>query len=200
MNYRELGKTGLRVSEIGMGCEGFGEDGCRNTGRFFDIAEENGVNYFDLYTSNPEVRASVGRALQGRREKFIIQSHVCSVWKNGQYKRTRNLAEVKAGFEEMLSQLQTDYIDIGMIHYVDAMDDWKRVVDGGVLQYVTELKKEGRIRHIGMSSHNPQVALEAVKSGLIEVLMFSVNPCYDRSPQARMWRSCGRRKIMRRRW
>lgn len=140
------------------------------------------MNYFDLYTSNPEVRASVGRALQGRREKFIIQSHVCSVWKNGQYKRTRNLAEVKAGFEEMLSQLQTDYIDIGMIHYVDAMDDWKRVVDGGVLQYVTELKKEGRIRHIGMSSHNPQVALEAVKSGLIEVLMFSVNPCYDLQP------------------
>lgn len=60
MNYRELGKTGLRVSEIGMGCEGFGEDNCQNTRRFFDIAEECGINYFDLYTSNPEVRASVG--------------------------------------------------------------------------------------------------------------------------------------------
>lgn len=182
MNYRELGKTGLRVSEIGMGCEGFGEDDCRNTGRFFDIAEANGINYFDLYTSNPEIRASVGRALQGRREKFIIQSHVCSVWKNGQYKRTRNLAEVKAGFAEMLSLLQTDYIDIGMIHYVDAMDDWNRIVNDGVLQYAAELKQAGRIRHIGMSSHNPQVALAAVKSGFIEVLMFSVNPCYDLQP------------------
>lgn len=182
MNYRELGKTGLRVSEIGMGCEGFGEDNCQNTRRFFDIAEENGINYFDLYTSNPEVRASVGEALQGRREKFIIQSHVCSVWKNGQYKRTRNLAEVKEGFAEMLSLLRTDHIDVGMIHYVDAMDDWEQIVNGGVLQYVMELKKAGSIRHIGMSSHNPEVALAAVKSGYIEVLMFSVNPCYDLQP------------------
>lgn len=182
MNYRELGKTGLRVSEIGMGCEGFGEDNCQNTRRFFDIAEECGINYFDLYTSNPEVRASVGEALRGRREKFIIQSHVCSVWKNGQYKRTRNLAEVKEGFAEMLSLLQTDHIDIGMIHYVDAMDDWEQIMNGGVLQYVMELKKAGSIRHIGMSSHNPEVALEAVKSGYIEVLMFSVNPCYDLQP------------------
>lgn len=182
MNYRELGKTGLRVSEIGMGCEGFGEDNCQNTRRFFDIAEECGINYFDLYTSNPEVRASVGEALRGRREKFIIQSHVCSVWKNGQYKRTRNLAEVKEGFAEMLSLLQTDHIDIGMIHYVDAMDDWEQIMNGGVLQYVMELKKAGSIRHIGMSSHNPEVALAAVKSGYIEVLMFSVNPCYDLQP------------------
>ncbi|MFR8169596.1 MAG: aldo/keto reductase [Marvinbryantia sp.] len=182
MNYRELGKTGLRVSEIGMGCEGFGEDNCQNTRRFFDIAEECGINYFDLYTSNPEVRASVGEALQGRREKFIIQSHVCSVWKNGQYKRTRNLAEVKEGFAEMLLLLQTDHIDIGMIHYVDAMDDWEQIMNGGVLQYVMELKKAGSIRHIGMSSHNPEVALAAVKSGYIEVLMFSVNPCYDLQP------------------
>lgn len=182
MNYRELGKTGLRVSEIGMGCEGFGEDNCQNTRRFFDIAEECGINYFDLYTSNPEVRASVGEALRGRREKFIIQSHVCSVWKNGQYKRTRNLAEVKEGFAEMLSLLQTDHIDIGMIHYVDATDDWEQIMNGGVLQYVMELKKAGSIRHIGMSSHNPEVALAAVKSGYIEVLMFSVNPCYDLQP------------------
>lgn len=177
-----MGKTGLRVSEIGMGCEGFGEDNCQNTRRFFDIAEECGINYFDLYTSNPEVRASVGEALQGRREKFIIQSHVCSVWKNGQYKRTRNLAEVKEGFAEMLLLLQTDHIDIGMIHYVDAMDDWEQIMNGGVLQYVMELKKAGSIRHIGMSSHNPEVALAAVKSGYIEVLMFSVNPCYDLQP------------------
>ena len=182
MNYRELGKTGLRVSEIGMGCEGFGEDNCQNTRRFFDIAEECGINYFDLYTSNPEVRASVGEALQGRREKFIIQSHVCSIWKNGQYKRTRNLAEVKEGFAEMLSLLQTDHIDIGMIEYVDAMDDWEQIMNGGVLQYVMELKKAGSIRHIGMSSHNPEVALAAAKSGYIEVLMFSVNPCYDLQP------------------
>lgn len=182
MNYRDLGSTGLQVSEIGMGCEGFGENNCRNTKLFFDTAEENGINYFDLYTSNPDIRASVGEALKGRREKFIIQSHICSIWQNGQYKRSRNIVKVRQGFEEMMRLLQTDYIDVGMIHYVDSLADWESIVNGPVMQYVLELKKAGTIHHIGLSSHNPQVALEAVKSGYIEVLMFSINPCYDLQP------------------
>lgn len=182
MEYRELGSTGLKVSEIGMGCEGFAEDECRNTMRLFDEAEKLGINYFDLYASNPEVRASVGEALKGRREKFIIQSHVCSIWKDGQYKRSRKIDEVKAGWEEMMSLLQTDHIDVGMIHYVDSMKDWQEIAEGPVLDFVKELKEKGAIRHIGLSSHNPEVALEAVKSGVIEVLMFSVNPCYDLQP------------------
>lgn len=182
MIYRELGKTGLKVSEIGMGCEGFGEDNCAMTKKLFDAAEASGVNYFDLYTSNPSIREAVGNALRGRREKFIAQSHLCSVWQDGQYKRTRKLSEVVAGFEESLRQLQTDYIDVGMIHYCDALDDWQQIEAGGILDYAQKLKASGTIRHIGLSSHNPQVALAAVESGAIEVLMFSVNPCYDLLP------------------
>lgn len=182
MRYRELGATGLRVSEIGLGCEGFSEDNCREAKRLLDAAQAAGINYFDLYASDPAVRKAVGDALIGRREKFYIQSHICSVWKNGQYKRTRDLAEVKAGLEEMLRLLQTDYLDVGMIHYVDSMADWQQIVTGGVLDYVKQLKASGTIRHIGMSSHNPEVALAAVQSGSIEALMFSVNPCYDLQP------------------
>ena len=182
MIYRELGKTGLKVSEIGMGCEGFAEENFTMAQKLFDVAEVEGVNYFDLYTPNPEVRKAVGFALRGRREKFIAQSHICSVWQNGQYKRTRKLSEVAAGFEESLKLLQTDYIDVGMIHYCDAVDDWQEIISGGVLDYARELKAAGKIRHIGLSSHNPQVALKAVESGAVEVLMFSVNPCYDLMP------------------
>ena len=182
MKYRELGNTGLLVSEIGLGCESFAEDGYRNTKKLLDEAQSQGINYFDLYASDPKLRASVGDALKGRRENFIIQSHVCSVWKDGQYKRTRKIEEVKAGMEEMLSLLQTDYIDVGMIHYVDTMKDWQEIVEGPVLDYVKELKENGTIRHIGLSSHNPEVALAAVRSGVVEVLMFSVNPCYDLQP------------------
>ena len=182
MRYRELGNTGLLVSEIGMGCEGFSENNCAMTKELFDLAEREGINYFDLYASDPKLRSAVGNALEGRREKIMIQSHICSVWKNGQYLRTRNLAEVKEGFSEMLSLLKTDYIDVGMIHYCDAEKDWQEILDNGILDYARELKAKGLIRHIGLSSHNPIVARKAVESGNIEVLMFSLNPVYDLQP------------------
>ena len=106
MIYRELGSTGLRVSEISLGCEGMVEDNYSMCEKLFDLAEESGVNYFDLYSPDPQLRSSIGHALKGRREKFIIQSHLCSVWKEGQYLRTRNLDETKAAFEESLRLLE----------------------------------------------------------------------------------------------
>lgn len=182
MNYRELGRTGLQVSEIGMGCEGFVDHEGALTEALLDAALETGVNYIDLYIPNPALRSRLGKALRGRREKFIIQAHLCTVWQDGQYKRTRNIEDVKASFEDLFSSLGTDYIDVGMIHYVDSMEDWREVAEGPVMEYARALKESGKIRHIGLSSHNPAAALAAVQSGLIEVLMFSVNPCYDLQP------------------
>lgn len=182
MNYRGLGRTGLQVSEIGMGCEGFVDHEGELTEALVDTAIQAGVNYIDLYIPHPELRSRLGKALEGRREKFILQAHLCTVWQDGQYKRTRKIDDVKASFADLLTRLGTDYIDVGMIHYVDSMEDWNEVANGPVMEYAKELKENGIIRHIGLSSHNPAAALAAVESGLIEVLMFSVNPCYDLQP------------------
>lgn len=182
MQYRTLGRTGIQVGEIGMGCEGFIDKTPEQIREIVDLMESAGVNCIDLYTPNPQVRSDLGAALEGRREKFVLQGHLCSVWKNGQYLRTRDLAETKAGMAEQLRLLKTDYLDIGMIHYVDAMSDWETVVKTGILDYALELKAAGTIKSVGMSSHNPEVALAAVNTGKIDVLMFSVNPCYDLQP------------------
>lgn len=182
MNYRELGHTGIMVSEIGAGCEGLVNKDYGFVKEFVDIMEENGVNCIDLYAPNPDLRTNLGSALSGRRDKFVLQAHLCTVWKNGQYKRTREISEVKEGFQDQLARLQTDHVEIGMIHYVDSLSDWENVKNGEVMKYALALKKEGIIKSIGLSSHNPEAALEAVNSGLIDVLMFSVNPCYDLQP------------------
>ena len=182
MNYRTLGRTGLKVSEIAMGCEGLVDKNPGQVKEFVDRMEALGINCIDLYTPNPEVRVNLGRALRGRREKFILQSHLCSIWENGQYLRTRDIAKVKAGFEEMLRLLDTDSIEIGMIHYSDALSDWQEIKDGPIMAYAQELKRAGKIGCIGLSSHNPEVGQAAADSGLIDVLMFSVNPCYDLQP------------------
>ncbi|MDL2217799.1 aldo/keto reductase [Christensenellaceae bacterium OttesenSCG-928-M15] len=182
MICRELGRTGIKVSEIGMGCEGFVDKPYEQVKAYIDLMEKEGVNCIDLYTPNPEMRSMLGRALEGRRDKFVLQAHLCTIWQEGQYKRTRNIGEVREGFEDQLARLLTDHVDIGMIHYVDSLADWEEVKNGSVMQYAQELKKFGVVRSVGLSSHNPEAALAAVHSGLIDVLMFSVNPCYDLQP------------------
>ena len=182
MIYRNLGKTGIKVSEIGLGCEGFNGKSEEFTEQMFEMAFRHGVNCMDLYSPNPDMQRHVGKAIGKRRSEFIIQAHLCTEWKDGQYQATRDLEAVKEAFQVQLENLNTDYLDIGMIHYVDSLKTWEQIRNDGILDYARELKAQGKIHHIGLSSHNPDVALEAVRGGDIEVLMFSINPCYDLLP------------------
>ena len=70
--------------------------------------------------------------------------------------------KAKAGFEDQLSRIGTDYIDVGMIHYVDSESDFDEVFNGAIMEYCKELKADGKILSIGLSSHNPAVARKAV--------------------------------------
>ena len=182
MRYRELGKTGLRVSEIGLGAEWLERHSEEEGQAVIDRCEGCGINILDCWMSNPQVRSSIGKALKGRREKWIIQGHFGSTWQEGQYVRSRDLAKVEEAFRDLLTRLQTDYIDLGMIHFVDSEAEFRQVMEGEFLAYVKEQKKRGVIRHIGMSTHNPQVAKLAALSGEIEMLLFSVNPAFDLLP------------------
>lgn len=182
MIYRTLGRTGLSVSAIALGCEGFMNKTAEKVREEFDFAEKNGINFLDIYASNPELRSNFGYALRGRRDKFILQGHICSTWEDGQYLRTRDIAKTRLAFEDQLNRLGTDHLDIGMIHYVDDEKDFDCVFNGPIIRQALQWKEEGRIHFIGMSSHNPKVAQMAVKTGWVDVLMFAINPCYDMQP------------------
>ena len=179
MEYRTLGRTGIRVSEIGLGGEWFNGLTAAESRAIVDAALEKGINYIDIFMPQAPTRSNLGAALEGRREQFVIQGHLCTVFEDGQYTRTRDIEKTKRSFEDLLARLRTDYIDVGMIHYVDSEEDFRTVFEGPVLAYARELKQKGAIRHIGMSSHNPHIALKAAESGIVDVLMFSINPAYD---------------------
>ena len=184
MKYRALGKTGLLVSEIGLGCEWLERHSAEECRDVILRCEEAGVNILDCWMPGPEIRTNIGRAVRGRRERWIIQGHIGSTWQNGQYVRTRDLDKVKPAFEDLLARLETGYIDLGMIHYVDKKEDFDRIFAGPFLEYVRDLKDGGMIRHIGMSTHNPGIARLAVESGIVEMLLFSVNPAFDMVPSS----------------
>lgn len=182
MKYRALGKTGLLVSEIGLGGEWLERHNTEEVKAVVERCEALGINILDCWMSEPNVRSNIGLAIEGSREKWIIQGHIGSTWQNGQYVRTREIDKVKEAFEDLLHRFKTDYIDLGMIHFIDEKADFEAVMNGPFIEYVRALKLAGKIRHIGMSTHNPAIAKLAAESGEIEMILFSVNPAFDMLP------------------
>ncbi len=180
MKFRPLGNTGLMVSEISIGCGGFEKIDSAASLELMTMALDSGMNYIDIYDASPVTRSNIGYALQGRRDEMIIQGHIGTVWANGQHTRTRDLDSTRMGFEDLLTRLGTDHIEVGMIHITDSREEWEAIQNSPFLDYVFQLKNEGKIKHIGLSSHNAEIALMAAKSGWVEVIMFSLNPAFDR--------------------
>ena len=180
MRYRKLGRTEVDVSVVGLGAE-YLEKVSRDTiVSVVDEAVDNGVNYIDLFMPASTVRDNFGIALKNRRQKIMVAGHLGAVLEKGQYCKTRDNAVAEQFFNDLLTRLRTDYIDVLMLHFVDEPDDYETVFGpDGLLSMAIRLKKEGKARFIGMSSHKVPVALKAVKSGDIDVLMFSMNPVFD---------------------
>lgn len=182
MRYRRLGKTNLQVSEIGFGAEWLTEMTDDEARGLFARAQSLGVNIVDCWMADPAVRSRLGYVLEGVRDQWIIQGHVGSTWQNGQYERSRALDIVRKSFDDQLTRLRTSYVDLGMIHYVDDPEEFREIMAGEFFEYVQELLDSGRILHVGLSTHNPDVVKLAALDGRIEAVMFSVNPAYDLMP------------------
>ncbi|MDF2882493.1 MAG: putative oxidoreductase of aldo/keto reductase family [Clostridiaceae bacterium] len=183
MEYRILGRTGIKVSAIGIGGEGFENKSYEHCEAIIDCAMNEGINFIDIYNSNPEVRSNVGKALSKYpRSSFVIEGHLCSTWDRGQYRRTRDFNEAVNAYEDFLTRMQLDYVDVGMIHYVDDEKDFDNIFNGEIIKYAKGLKEKGIIRSLGISTHNPDIAFRAVETGIIDVILFSINAAYDMLP------------------
>ncbi len=182
MVYREIGRTGLKASVIGFGAEWMERHTAEECAAIVRRCEHYGINLVDCWMADPAVRSKIGDAIAPNRKRWIVQGHFGSVWKDGKYEKSRDPALCRASFEDLLKRFHTDYVDLGMIYYVDSVDEFNEIVKGPFMDLVREFKAAGKIRHVGLSTHNPLVGQAAVKSGLVEMIMFSVNPAYDVLP------------------
>ena len=182
MNYRKLGKTGLLVSEVGFGGEWLERHEEAESVELMRYAHAKGINIIDCWMPDPKSRDIIGKAIRDCRESWFVQGHFGSTWQDGQYVRSRDLNFVRPAFEDLLLRLQTDYIDLGMIHYIDSAEEWDKAMNGPFLDYVREMQEKGVVKHIGLSTHNPVIGKKAAQTGFIEMILFSINPAFDMRP------------------
>ena len=179
MEYRKLPKGGENIGVIGLGNSSLGPAGEKEIEEIVTLAVEQGVNYFDMAAGDAVPFPAYGRAVAGCRDKVYFQVHFGADYRSGQYGWTLRLEDIKRSVDWQLKNLRTDYIDFGFIHCIDEEADWQKFMNGGVLDYILSLKKAGVIRHIGLSSHTPAVAQKVLDTGVLDMLMFSINPAYD---------------------
>ena len=182
MIYRPIGNTGMSASVIGLGCEHLDNKPYETVEPVIHAALDNGINMMDVFMPGEPVRQNIGRALAGRRDKVHIQGHIGATDIKEQYDISRDRKTIEKYFENLLRCLKTDYIDFGMLFFIDSEKNYTDVFEGDALPYALELKKKGYVRALGASSHNPITARKVVETGLIDLLMFSINPAFDMVP------------------
>lgn len=166
-----LGKTGICVCKNGFGALPIQRISTQEAVKLLRRAWEEGIDFFDTARSYTDSEEKLGIVFEGMREKVYIASKTPA--KNGE--------EFRRDLEESLRKLRTDYIDIYQFHNPAFCP---KPGDGtGLYEAMEQAKKEGMIRHIGITNHRLAVAREAIESGLYETLQFPF--CYLASEKDR---------------
>lgn len=179
MDYRKLPKGTENISVIGFGGSGLHQTGEKEAIETVSLALENGINYFDLAVSESCTFDYYQKAFAGQRDKLYLQMHFGADYSSGAYGWTTDRKKIDCEIDRLMTKLHTDYIDFGFIHCIDEPSDLKKYISGGTLDRIQELKRQGVIHHIGLSTHTPAIANELLDTGLLDVIMFSINPAYD---------------------
>ena len=179
MEYRINRRTGDKISVIGLGTSYIADTSERDAVEALVYAHENGINYADLATAGAKTFEYYGKAFDSVRKEMYYQVHFGANYETGEYGWSTDLETVKRSVDWQLKALKTDYIDYGFIHCMDEESDFTDYQKNGVLQFLMDMKNQGVVRHIGFSSHTPGLAHKILDTGLIDMMMFSINPGYD---------------------
>lgn len=179
MEYRINKRTGDKISVLGFGTSYIAETEERDAVAAIQRAYEGGVNYYDLATAEGRTFPYFGTALSGVRKNVFYQIHFGADYASGTYGWSTDGETIRRSVEWQLANLKTDYIDYGFIHCIDEVADWKQYRKNGAFAYLMQMKEQGVVKHIGLSSHTPDTIQKVLDDVSVDMLMFSVNPGYD---------------------
>jgi predicted aldo/keto reductase-like oxidoreductase len=185
MQYRKLGRTGVKVSPVGLGCNGIGSSNTEYALKVVHKALELGVNYIDTARSYWDTEKKLGIALKGKRDTVFLSSKTDGITKDEAFR------EIK----ESLERLKTDYLDNCHIHALRKGGDIeKRLGRGGALEGLIEARDKGLIRYIGCTSHRSEVLVEALKRFDFDVILVPMN-IVEREPLKELIPLCVNRGV-----
>jgi uncharacterized protein len=166
MRYLELGRTGLKVSEIGFGGIPIIRLDTEAAVRVLRRALEKGITLFDTANAYKDSEKKMGLAFKGVRESVVIATKTLR----------RDASAATEQLENSLRMLRTDYIDLFQLHQVAHEEDFQAVTaPGGALEAVVKAKEAGKVRHIGVTSHSLKMAIKLVSTGLFSTIQFPFN-------------------------
>lgn len=165
MEYRTLGKTGLKISKLGFGGIPIQKVDASVTRKLIEAMAEKGINYIDTARGYTVSEEFLGEALEGLRDKFVLA--------------TKSMARDKEGMAKdidiSLKNLRTDYIDLYQVHNPTVEQLEQVIAPGGALEALIEAKEAGKIGHIGLTGHSIELFEKAVTLPWVETFMFPYN-------------------------
>lgn len=166
VEYRTLGKTGIKVSSIGFGGIPIINKSLKEAVSVLNRALNLGINFFDTARCYGDSETKMGKVIESRRNECYIA--------------TKSLQRTKKGLLEELNtslkNLKVETIDLYQIHDLRRPEDYEMVMSpDGALEAAMDAKKQGKIRHIGVSSHQPTLIAKAIETGYFETVQIPYN-------------------------
>lgn len=182
MEYTRFGSTGMEVSRTGFGALPIQRISDDDAVEILHSAFDAGITFYDTAIGYPTSERKLGIAFAGKRDKIVITTK--SPAKDG-----KTLME---NLEQSLRDLKTDYIDVYQFHLAPKCH--KPGEEDGLFEAMTKAKEQGKVRHIGITTHKRPVALEAARSGLYESIQFPFSYLSDEKDHE-LVRLCEEKKI-----
>ena len=165
MEYRILGKTGLKISRLGFGGIPIQRIDAEGTKVLMHQLKDAGVNFIDTARGYTVSEEYLGYALEGIREDFVIATKSMS----------RTKEAMAADIDISLKNLRTDHIDLYQVHNATPEQLQQVVAPGGALEALQEAKAAGKIGHIGLTAHSLDTFKMALDMDWVETFMFPYN-------------------------